>query len=161
MRVACLLVAAAASLACRDTTPTKPTYTPTYSLHAYTTPAYTASATDSIACQIHATWPSAQTIVAPWSGTVGVSAWRVKRGGRLLSSPVRTGSATLTITEGPGDSVRVTLSGAVNIALDGRMPTPNLDVTGQWTCGAESSFGSQAPGEARGSWYLSRDYLID
>lgn len=161
MRAPFLLAAIGVSLACRDKTPTRPDYTPTYSLHAYAPIAYGATTTDSIACELHATWPSAEAIVAPWSGTVIVSARRVKRGGRLLSSPLHTGSATLTIINGPGDSVRVTLSGAVNIVLDGRMPTPNLDATGQWTCGAESSFGSPALGEAHGTWYLSRDYLID
>lgn len=161
MRVQLLLISIAASLACRDARPTRPDYTPTYFLQAYTANAYGASTTDSIACELHATWPSAETIVAPWSGTVTVSARRVKRGDRLFTSPVRTGSATLTLVAGPGDSVRVTLTGAVNIAFDGRMPAASSGATGQWTCGAETTFGSRAPGEARGTWYLSRAYLID
>ena len=160
MRVQLLLIAVTASLACRDARPTRPDYTPTYLLQAYTANAYGASTTDSIACELHATWPSAETIVAPWSGTVTVSARRVKRGDRLFTSPVRTGSATLTLVAGPSDSVRATLTGAVNIAFDGRMPA-NSPAIGEWTCGAETTFGSRAAGEARGTWYLSRLYLID
>ena len=85
---------------------------------------------------------------------------RVKRGARYFTSPVRTGLATLTLTHGPGDSVRVSLTGAVNIAFDGRMPV-NFEATGEWTCDAESSFGTHAPGEARGNWRFGRDLLID
>ena len=159
MRVHLLLIAVTASLACRDAT--KPEFTPTYSLSAYTPSTFNTSATDSISCQLFARWPATETIVAPWSGTVTVYAWRVKRGDRLFTSPVRTGSATLTLVAGPSDSMRVTLTGAVNITFDGRMPTASSGATGQWTCGAETSFGSRAAGEARGTWYFSRDYLID
>ena len=158
MRAQLLLVAVVASLACRDAT--KPEYTPSYSLSAYTLPTFNASPTDSISCQLFARWPATETIVAPWSGTVSVYATRVKRGARFFTGPVRTGLATLTLTNGPGDSVRVTLTGAVNIAFDGRMPV-NFEATGAWTCDAESSFGSNAAGEAHGSWRLGRDLLID
>lgn len=159
MRVQLLLVAVVASVACRDAT--KPEFTPTYSLSAYTTSAFNPSPTDTILCQLMATWPSSATIVAPWSGPVTVYAWRVKRGDRLFTSPIRKGTATLTLVNGPGDSVRVTLAGAVNISFDGRMPNANSPATGQWTCGAETTFGSHVPGEARGAWYLTKNYLID
>ena len=159
MRVQLLLVALVASLACRDAT--KPEFTPTYSLSAYATSPYNLSPTDSIICRLFATVPSKESIVAPWSGTVTVYAWRVKRGARFFTSPIRQGLATITITSGPGDSVRVALTGAVNIAFDGRMPNANGDATGEWTCDAESSFGSPAAGEARGSWRFGQDLLID
>lgn len=110
MRVKLPLVAIVASLACRDAT--KPEYTPSYSLSAYTLPTFNASPTNSISCQLFARWPATEAIVAPWSGTVSVYATRVKRGARFLMDPVRTGIATLTLTNGPGDSVRVTLAGA-------------------------------------------------
>lgn len=159
MRVQLLLVAIVVSLACRDAT--KPEYTPFYSLSAWATSPYYPSPTDSIICRLFATVPSREKIVAPWSGTVTVYAWRVKRGARFFTSPVRTGLATLTLSGGTGDSVRVTLTGAVNIAFDGRMPNANGDAMGEWTCDAESSFGSTAAGEARGSWRLGQDLLID
>jgi len=159
MRAQLLLVAIVASLACRDAT--KPEYTPSYSLDAYTLPTFNASPTDSISCQLFARWPATETIVAPWSGTVSVYATRVKRGARFFTGPVRTGLATLTLARGPGDSVRVTLTGAVNIAFDGRMSNANGDATGEWTCDAESSFGSHAAGEAHGSWRLGQELLID
>ena len=161
MRVPLLLLTAFALTACRDTT--KQEYTPTYSLVAYTTSLSNPSPTDSILCQVVAQWPSTEPIVPPWSGTVKVSAWRARRSDPLLSNPSRTGSAVLTLAPGSGDSVRVTLSGDVNLSLDGRMPTtPYSQAAGQWTCGADSQLsGATVPGEARGVWYLSRDYLID
>ena len=158
MRVQLLLIAVVASIACRDAT--KPNTTANYSLMAYTMPDGSPIQPDSIQCEVFAAWSSSEPIVAPWSGTVIVIASRTKQGDRLFTSTSRTGTAKLTLAAGPGDSVRVTLAGDVNISFDGRMPSGSSDATGEWTCGAEA-FGSQSPGEARGVWQLGREYLID
>lgn len=106
MRVQLLLVALAASLACRDAT--KPEFTPSYSLSAYTPSTFNTSATDSISCQLFARWPATETIVAPWSDTVSVYAWRVKRGDRLFTSPRRRSAAAQPARRaGPGTSAEI------------------------------------------------------
>lgn len=153
-----LLIAVAASLACRDTT--WPDVTPAYTLTAYTTPDVSASPPDSVTCEIMARWSSPDTLVVPWSGAVDVVASRSKRGEPLVASSVRRGTATLSIVNGPGDSVHVTLAGTVNLSFHGRMPTASSDATGQWTCGTDATFGTTVPGEAHGTWYLSRERLI-
>ena len=153
-----LLIALAASLACRDTTWPEPT--PTYTLMAYTTPDVNASPPDSVMCDVFARWSSPDTLVVPWSGTVDVVASRSKRGEPLLASSIRRGTGTLSIVHGPGDSVHVTLAGTVNLSFDGRMPTTSSEATGQWTCGVDATFGTTVAGEAHGTWHLSRERLI-
>jgi hypothetical protein len=160
MRASPLLIALLITLGCRDAT--KPNvYVPMYSLTAYTSSFVNTTPTDSLFCQVSAWWPIAEAIAPPWSGIVSVRAWRWKRGD-VPSAVTREGSALLTLARGPGDSVRATLEGALNLTFNGRMPDPGFfSATGQWTCDASTALGGSAPGDAKGIWYLQREYPID
>jgi hypothetical protein len=156
VRVPLLLMIALAAVGCRDAT--KPSYTPPYSLTAYTNTVNPA-VRDSIVCLVNATWESTEPITAPWTGFARVSAQRFRWGD--TSTSVLRGTALVTILDGPGDSVRVTLSGAVSLTLDGRARHDIEQMLGSWTCDDSTSIGGTARGETRGVWFLNRDYPID
>jgi hypothetical protein len=148
---------ALAAVGCRDAT--KPSHPPPYALTAYTNTANPALG-DSIVCMVNATWESTEPITAPWTGSAQVTAWRVKWG-EVPATPSAKGTALITILDGPGDSVRVTLSGAVSLTLDGRERHDTEQMLGSWTCDDSASIGGSARGETRGVWFLNRDYPID
>lgn len=159
MRAPFLLIALLAQLGCRDAT--KPNvYGPMYSLVAYTSSFVNTAPTDSLLCQVSTQWPITEAIAPPWSGIVSVRAWRWKRGD-VAPAATREGRALLTLARGPGDSVRVTLEGALNLTFNGRSTGPDGRATGEWTCDANTALGGSATGDARGIWYIEREYPID
>jgi hypothetical protein len=148
-----------AAEACVDTTRSDHWATTTHTLLAYTTGI---AAGDSIECQLFALLPLADSIHAPWSGTMSVTVTRRRMtpAGRITMDTTVTG-AMIDLSRGIGDSLHVAIRGAFALELVGRTPLGPYEANGLWQCDDRLPLSRIAPGMASGTWSLMANRPID